>query len=70
LKPSDYLRRVMPNWEEPHIHMDLVSYDATVTAGNGTMVEDGYLVSLRDPQVLAAAERYGDPVELLEGYPV
>jgi hypothetical protein len=70
LKPSEYLRRVMPNWEEPHIHMDLVSYDATVTAGNGTMVEDGYLMSLRDPQVLAAAERYGDPVELLEGYPV
>ena len=70
LKPSDYLRRVMPNWEEPHIHMDLVTYDATVVAGNRTMVEDGALVSLRDPAVRAMAERYGDPVELLEGYPV
>ncbi len=70
LKPSDYLRRVMPNWEEPHIHMDLVSFDATVLAGNRTMVEDGYLLSLKDPAVIAMAETYGDPVELLEGYPV
>jgi hypothetical protein len=69
-KPSDYLRRVMPNWEEPHIHMDLVSYDATVTAGNRPMIEDGYLLSLRDPAVRALAERYGDPVDLLESYPV
>lgn len=70
LKPSEYLRRVMPNWEEPHIHMDLVTFDSTVVAGNRVMVEDGYLLSLRDPQVRALAERYGDPVELLEGYPV
>lgn len=70
LKPSDYLRRVMPNWEEPHIHMDLVSFDSTVVAGNRTIVEDGYLLSLRDPAVRALAERYGDPVDLLEGYPV
>jgi hypothetical protein len=69
-KPSDYLRRVMPNWEEPHIHMDLVLYDATVTAGNKPLVEDGYLLSLRDPQVRAMAETYGDPVDLLEAWPV
>jgi hypothetical protein len=70
LKPSDYLRRVMPNWEEPHIHMDLVTFDSTVLAGNRTMVEDGYLLSLKDPKVLEMAETYGDPVELLEGYPM
>lgn len=70
LKPSDYLRRVMPNWEEPHIHMDLVSYDCTVTAGNQTMIDAGYLSSLRDPAVLALAEQYGDPVELLEAFPI
>ncbi len=70
LKPSDYLRRVMPNWEEPHIHMDLVTFDSTVLAGNRTMVDEGYLLSLKDPAVLATAERYGDPVELLESYPM
>lgn len=69
-KPSEYLRRVMPNWEEPHIHMDLVCFDGTVTAGNRTMVDRGFLRSLDDPQVLEMAERYGDPVELLQGYPV
>ena len=69
-KPSDYLRRVMPNWEEPHIHMDLVTFDSTVTAGNQMMVEDGYLLSLRDAKVREVAALYGDPVELLEAYPV
>ena len=70
LKPSPYLRKVMPNWEEPHIHMDLVVFDGTVTAGNRVMVDAGFLCSLDDPQVIALAERYGDPVELLQGYPV
>lgn len=70
LKESAYLRRVMPNWEEPHIHMDLVTFDSTVTAGNRTIIQDGYLNSLRDPAVIAAAERYGDPTELLEAFPV
>jgi hypothetical protein len=70
LKPSDYLRRVMPNWEEPHIHMDLVSFDATVTAGNRTVIDDGFLMSLRDPRVIEVASQYGDPIELLETFPV
>ncbi len=69
-KPSAYLRRVMPNWEEPHVHMDLVSFDCTVTAGNRTLIDDGYLMSLRDPEVIACAQRYGDPIELLEQFPV
>jgi hypothetical protein len=70
LKPSEHFRRAMPNWEEPHIHCDLVSFDATVNAGNRTIIAEGFLKSLRDPAVIAAAERYGDPVELLEGFPV
>lgn len=70
LKPSGYLRRVMPNWEEPHIHMDLVAFDGTVTAGNRVMVDGGFLLSLADAAVIAMAETYGDPVELLQSYPV
>ena len=70
LKESKYLRKMMPNWEEPHVHMDLVSYDCTVRAGNRTLIEDGYLHSLADPAVIECAKRYGDPMELLEGFPV
>lgn len=68
-KPCDYIRRVMPEWEEPPIHMDLVSFDTTVTAGNTPLIEDGFLCSLRDPQVVEMASRFGDPVDLLEAWP-
>jgi hypothetical protein len=70
LKPSEYLRRVMPHWEEPHVHMDLVTFDSTVTAGNQNLLDDGYLMSLKDPQVVKMAETYGDPIELLEVFHV
>lgn len=70
LKESKYLRRMMPNWEEPHVHMDLVSFDCTVMAGNRTLIDEGYLLSLADPAVIECAKRYGDPVELLEQFPV
>jgi hypothetical protein len=69
-KPSEHFRRAMPNWEEPHIHCDLVTFDSTVVAGNRVLIEDGYLKSLADPQVIAAASKYGDPLEMLEGFPV
>ena len=68
-KPCDYIRRVMPEWEEPPIHMDLVCFDTTVTAGNTPLIEDGFLCSLRDPQVVEMASRFGDPVDLLEAWP-
>jgi hypothetical protein len=68
--PSEYLRRVMPNWEEPHVHMDFVTFDSTVTAGNRTVIDQGFLKALRDPQVVEAASRYGDPIDLLENFPV
>ncbi len=70
LKASDYIRRVMPNWEEPPVHMDLVTFDSTVTAGNQVVIDEGFLKSLRDPEVVKAAERYGDPIDLLEAFPV
>jgi hypothetical protein len=66
-KPADYIRRVMPQWEEPPVHVDLVTLDATVTAGSRPLVERGFLSALKDPKVVEAARQYGDPVELLEG---
>lgn len=66
-RPSDWIRRTMPDWEEPPVHQDLVTFDATVTAGDTPVIEDGLLLALRDPDVVAAAARYGDPVSLLEG---
>lgn len=66
-KPSDFIRRVMPTWEEPAVHQDLVVLDATVTAGDVTLIEQGFLMALRDPAVIELAARFGDPVDLLEG---
>lgn len=68
-KPCDYIRRVMPEWEEPPVHMDLVAFDTTVRAGNTPLITDGFLESLRDPSVVEMARRYGDPVDLLEAWP-
>lgn len=66
-RPSDYIRKVMPQWEEPPVHQDLVTFDTTVTAGETTIVDRGFLMALRDPAVIEMAARYGDPVDLLEG---
>jgi len=66
IRPSDYIRRVMPDWEEPPVHMDLVMLDATVKAGDQTLIDQGFLCALRDPEVVELAARYGDPIELLE----
>ena len=65
-KPSDYIRRVMPDWEEPPVHMDLITLDATVHAGPNMLIDKGFLCALRDPGVVQLAEQYGDPIELLE----
>jgi hypothetical protein len=66
VKPADYIRRTMPDWEEPPIHVDLVTLDATVTAGDQMLIDKGFLCALRDPEVVAMAQHYGDPLELLE----
>jgi hypothetical protein len=68
VKPSDFIRKVMPQWEEPPIHQDLVTFDTTVTAGENVVIDAGFLAALRDPAVVAAASVYGDPVDLLEGF--
>jgi hypothetical protein len=68
-KPSPYIKRVMPNWEEPPVHMDLVTFDSTVDAGSSRLISDGFLDALRDPAVVEMAARYGDPVDLLESWP-
>jgi hypothetical protein len=69
-KPNEWIRRVMPEWEEPPVHMDLITLDSTVEAvGRGfrnTLLDRGFLAALRDPQVVAAAAVYGDPIALLE----
>jgi hypothetical protein len=68
-KPSPYIQKMLPNWEEPPVHMDLVCFDSTVTIGDEQLVTGGFLETLRDESVVAAAARYGDPVDLLEGWP-
>jgi hypothetical protein len=68
-KPSRYIQRMMPNWEEPPIHMDLVTFDSTVVVGDVPLVTDGFLEALRDDSVVQYAAKYGDPVDLLEGWP-
>jgi hypothetical protein len=69
-KPCDYIRKVMPNWEEPPIHMDLVSLDSTVLAGDNVLIDKGFLTSLRNPRVVETAKHYGTHVDLLESWPV
>jgi len=70
LEPADYIRRTMPNWEEPPVHVDMVSFDMTVEVGGNRLVTEGFLEALRDEAVVAAAARYGDPVDLLQNWPV
>ena len=66
-KPADYIRKVMPNWEEPPVHMDIVTFDSTVAAGANTLITAASSSALRDARVVEKARRYGDPVDLLEG---
>ncbi len=68
-RPSNYIRRKMPDWEEPPIHMDLIVFDSTLTAGDSTLIDGGYLTALDDPAVRECARRYGDDVDLLENWP-
>lgn len=66
VKPADYIRKYMPDWEEPPVHVDMVMLDATVTAGPNKLIDKGFLCALRDPKVVELASQYGDPMELLE----
>ncbi|MED5358399.1 MAG: hypothetical protein VYD85_08290 [Pseudomonadota bacterium] len=68
-KPNDYIRRMMPEWEEPPVHMDLISFDSTVMAGNTTLLDEGFLKALDAPSVVEMASQFGDPVDLLQNWP-
>lgn len=70
LKESLYFKESMPDWEEPHVHSDLVCYDCTVRAGSRLIINDGHLLSLDDPKVIQRAEKHGDPNEILKNFPV
>ncbi len=65
-RPSEYILRTMPQWEEPPVHMDLVTLDSTVTVDGQPLIEGGFLSALRDEAVRAAAAKFGNPIELLE----
>ena len=67
-KPSEFMARRVPYWEEPHTHQDCVALDMTVKVDGIPLIENGFLTALRDPEVVAAASRFGDPVELLETF--
>ncbi len=69
-RPSEFLARSVPKWEEPHTHQDCIMFDATVKVGDTTLIDNGFLMSLRDEKVVAAASKYGDPKELLESFVV
>jgi hypothetical protein len=69
LMPADYIKKVMPQWEEPPVHVDLVTFDTTVDAGPNRLVTAGFLEALRDEAVVAMASRYGEPVDLLQNWP-
>jgi hypothetical protein len=62
------MQRRVPRWEEPHTHQDCVKFDATVKVGDTTLIDNGFLMALRDPKVVEEARRYGDPRELLETF--
>ena len=67
-RPSAFMQRQVPRWEEPHTHQDCVIFDATVKLGNTTLIDNGFLMALRDSKVVSEARKYGDPVELLESF--
>jgi len=66
-RPSSWIRTMLPAWEEPPIHIDLVVHDATVKAGSTCLIDGGILQALHDPVVLEAAARFGDPLDSLRG---
>ena len=68
-KPNDYIRKMMPEWEEPPVHMDLITFDSTVAAGNTTLIDKGFLNALNAPSVVEMASQFGDPVDLLQNWP-
>lgn len=51
-------------------HIDGFMVYPTLRVGKRTVLENGHLTVLDDPEVIQVAERYGDPRELLKYFPV
>jgi hypothetical protein len=53
-------------WGHIHIHLQFPTYVIHATNGDTiTVIKDGHLTALDDPEVVAMAERYGEPANLL-----
>ncbi len=53
-------------WGHLHIHMQFPTYTLETADGEEiTVIKDGHLTALDDPEVIALASQYGDPAELL-----
>jgi hypothetical protein len=53
-------------WGHVHIHMQFPTYVLETVEGDEiTVIRDGHLTALDDPEVVALASQYGDPKELL-----
>jgi len=54
-------------WGHLHVHLLNCTYEITTKAGEVIyLIKDGRLTSLDDPEVIAAAGKYGDPDEILK----
>jgi hypothetical protein len=53
-------------WGHVHVHLLFATYEATTADGETyTVIDDGHLTALDDPEVREVAAKYGDPDELL-----
>lgn len=53
-------------WGHVHVHLNFPTYIATMPDGTTTtLIDDGHLTTLDDPEVREEAAKYGDPDELL-----
>ena len=53
-------------WGHVHVHLLFPTYEATTAAGETyTVIENGHLTALDDPEIREIAAKYGDPDELL-----
>lgn len=53
-------------WGHVHVHLNFPTYEATMPDGETlTLIEDGHLTVLDDPEVREIASEYGDPDDIL-----
>jgi hypothetical protein len=69
-KPNDFgIRRVMPRLGRTARSRgpDRLRCHPSKRVEN-TLIDNGFLCALHDPEVIEMASRFGDPVDLLEGF--